>query len=128
MGRAADHGHAGEYILVVEDDEDVRGALAVFLQLEGYRVVEVSNGREALDYLRANSEPACVILLDMFMPVMDGWQFQAEKARSQFAGVPVIVISADASAARQSQDLGAVQNLVKPIDFDRLRDYVHEYC
>jgi two-component system chemotaxis response regulator CheY len=128
MGRAANNGHMGEYILIVEDDEDVRGALAVFLQLEGYRVVEVSNGREALDYLRENTEPACVILLDMFMPVMDGWEFQAEKARSQFAGVPVIVISADAGAAQQSQELGAVQNLVKPINFDRLREYVNEYC
>jgi CheY-like chemotaxis protein len=115
-------------ILIVEDDVDVREALAVFLAGEGYKVVEAGHGAEALDQLRS-AVPFCLILLDLFMPVMDGWTFRAEQLRdAALATIPVIVISADASAVRRGRELGAVASMVKPIDFDALLKHVDEYC
>ena len=115
-------------ILIVEDDADVREAMAVFLAGEGYKVVEAVHGAEALDQLRS-AVPFCLILLDLFMPVMDGWAFRAEQLRdTAMASIPVIVISADASAVRRGRDLGAVASMVKPIDFDVLLRHVDQYC
>ena len=115
-------------ILIVEDDADVREAMAVFLAGEGYAVVEARHGAEALHQLRSPAR-VCLILLDLFMPVMDGWAFRAEQLRDQaLAGIPVIVISADASAPRRGRELGAVASMVKPIDFDVLLEHVDHYC
>src|SRR5579862_4602951 len=65
-------------ILIVDDDPDIRDSLKEVLEDEGYEVNGVANGREALDYLRKSPRP-CVILLDLMMPVMDGWQFRREQ-------------------------------------------------
>ena len=62
-------------VLIVEDDEDLREMMAQLLTLEGFQTAAVANGREALDYLRATAKPN-VILLDLMMPVMDGWEFR----------------------------------------------------
>ena len=64
--------------MVVDDDAGSLSALADILSLEGYLVETMSNGREALDHLRAADPPPALIILDLFMPVMDGWQFLAE--------------------------------------------------
>ena len=64
----------GKTILIVEDDSDVRESLAVFLEGEGYSVVEAEHGKEALRCLRSSTD-FCLILLDLFMPVMNGWRF-----------------------------------------------------
>ena len=115
-------------ILIVEDDADVREAMAVFLMGEGYKVAEAEHGAEALDQLRSASR-FCLILLDLFMPVMDGWTFRAEQLADQtLAEIPVIVISADVSAPRRGRELGAVASMVKPIDFDALLQQVDRYC
>ena len=66
-------------ILVVDDDPDIRDSLREVLEDEGYDVSCVGNGREALDHLKAASPRPCVILLDLMMPVMDGWQFRKEQ-------------------------------------------------
>ena len=115
-------------ILIVEDNPDVREALAIFLAAEGYDVVEAGHGGEALDRLRSSARFS-LILLDLFMPVMDGRAFRAEQLRDEaFAAIPVIVISADASAPRRARELGAVASMVKPIDFDVLLAHVERYC
>jgi CheY-like chemotaxis protein len=115
-------------ILVVEDDDALREALAVFLETEGFPPVEASNGAEALRCLRATGA-FCLILLDLYMPVMDGWAFRAEQLRDpDLAAIPVIVISADGSVDRNAADLGAVAALRKPVDLDRLRSYVADHC
>jgi CheY-like chemotaxis protein len=81
-------------ILLVDDDAGALSALADILSIEGYAVQTVSNGREALDLL-SDSRPPSLIILDLFMPVMDGWQFLAEmKSDSKFAKTPVVVVSA----------------------------------
>ncbi len=91
--------HHGRRVLVVEDDADVRGALAAVLEVAGYQVVEASHGGEALDHLRAATKTFCMILLDLFMPTMNGWAFRAEQMKDpDMAAIPVIVVSADATA------------------------------
>src|SRR6476646_6367807 len=78
-------------ILIVDDDKDVRSALAELLEGEGYAVAGAHNGHEALQLMRAGLHPA-VILLDLMMPVMDGWDFRSEQQRDPaFAGVPVVI-------------------------------------
>jgi CheY-like chemotaxis protein len=114
-------------VLIVEDDADLREMMAQLLWLEGFKSASVANGREALEYLHDSAERPEVILLDLMMPVMDGWEFrrhqQADPALNQ---VPVIVLSAlDASRAA---DLSAEAFLKKPLDFDRLIELVRGYC
>ena len=121
-----DHGHR---VLIVEDDADVRGALAAVLEVAGYEVVEASHGGEALDHLRAATGSFCMILLDLFMPTMNGWAFRAEQMKDPgMAAIPVIVVSADAAAATKARSLGIADYLTKPIDFDRLLSLVDEHC
>jgi CheY-like chemotaxis protein len=119
-------GHT-EPILVIEDNDDVRDMMAVTLQLEGHRVVTASNGREALDLLHHGVEP-CMILLDLMMPVMNGWEFQRAVAREpQLRDIPIIVVSATGTDV----DLKRIQVaavLPKPIDVDQLLNVVGGFC
>jgi len=113
-------------VLIVEDDEDLRDMMAQFLLVEGFRPETVSNGQEALDYLRKGPTPS-VILLDMMMPIMDGWEFRREQQRDpRVANVPVIVLSA--LDRNRVGDIGEAAFMKKPLDFDRLLDLVRRYC
>ena len=115
-------------ILIVEDDHDVRGALAALLEGEGYRVIEAQDGASALDRLRSSLE-FCLILLDLYMPGMNGWRFRDEQRRDpSIADIPVIVVSADSTAREKAAAMGAVEAMVKPVDFDRLLQLVGAYC
>ena len=119
----------GRRVLVVEDDADVRGALAAVLEVAGYQVVEAAHGGEALDHLRAASKSFCMILLDLFMPTMNGWAFRAEQLRDPgLAAIPVVVISADARTEQKAGQLGALAHLKKPIDVDALVSLVDAHC
>jgi len=113
-------------VLIVEDDADLREMMAQLLTIEGFNASTVANGREALEYLSHGSKPD-VILLDLMMPVMDGWEFRRQQqADPSLAGVPVIVLSAlDQSRAG---DVDAAAFLKKPLDFDRLVQLVRHYC
>jgi CheY-like chemotaxis protein len=113
-------------VLIVEDDPDTREMLTSFLQLEGFQTETASNGREALDRLTGGVD-AAVIVLDLMMPVMDGWQFrrrQVEDAR--LAKIPTIVVSA-AGRDRMAQ-ISADAYLAKPIDMDELLSRVTQFC
>lgn len=115
-------------VLVVEDDLDVRDALVQVLEYEGYSVAAAANGREAMDLLRHRGRPR-VILLDLMMPVMDGWQFRAEQTLDPgLAEIPVIVISAGADIERKASSMGAAGFFRKPIEVDALLDVVGRYC
>ncbi|MGE5242766.1 MAG: response regulator [Betaproteobacteria bacterium] len=113
-------------VLIVEDDGDLRDMMAQMLTLEGFAAATAANGQEALEYLRTGSRPG-VILLDLMMPVMDGWEFRRrQRGDRQLRDVPVVVVSAlDQARAR---DLGANAVLKKPLDFDRLLELVRQYC
>jgi CheY-like chemotaxis protein len=83
---------AGKSVLVVEDDAATREALTLFLEREGYRVVAAPDGRQALERLRGPVTPD-LILLDLSMPVMDGWRFREEQRRDpSLADVPVVLV------------------------------------
>jgi CheY-like chemotaxis protein len=111
-------------ILVVEDDDDSRTLLEQLLAAQGYEVHSAQNGQEALDHLRRLRQP-CLILLDLMMPVMDGWQFLSAFKRERLApGSAVIVLSAIADK-RSAQEHPYMQ---KPADFARLLELVREYC
>jgi CheY-like chemotaxis protein len=110
----------GAYILIVEDDVDIREALTQILEEEGYAVREAGNGREALELMRSGPVPA-LILLDLMMPVMNGWQFRAEQLKDpRIAGVPVLIISADPHVQLSADTLGVKALLRKPIALDDL--------
>jgi len=113
-------------ILIVEDDADLREMMAQLLTLEGYRASTVANGREALEYLSGGDKPD-VILLDLMMPVMDGWEFRRQQqADAQLSNVPVIVLSA--LDQNRASDVNAAAFLKKPLDFDRLMSLVRRHC
>jgi len=113
-------------ILVVDDDPDIRDSLKEVLEDEGYTVNSVANGREALDYLRRSPRP-CVILLDLMMPVMDGWQFRQEQIRdATLADIPVIVVSA--AGRERLEKIHADAYLSKPVDLDELLGCVTQFC
>src|SRR4051794_25561713 len=87
-------------VLIVDDDSDLREALADIFQYEGYPVAACANGAAAIDYLEGGELPA-VIVLDLMMPVMDGWTFRSrELSRPEWAAIPVIVLSAVADVER----------------------------
>ena len=108
---------------MVDDDPGILDVLEQALDAEGYRVLMASNGRDALD--RVAGEPPDVMLVDLMMPVMDGWQFRVEQLKDPLlAAVPVIVVSADARAAKQAARMGAADYLQKPFEFERLVEVV----
>lgn len=113
-------------VFVVEDDIDTRDMLGRFLELEGFNVELAANGQQALDRLDAGVQP-CVILLDLMMPVMDGWQFRREQARrEQFARIPVIVVSA--AGRERMAEVQASAYLSKPVDLEQLLERVTRFC
>ena len=113
-------------VLIVEDDADLREMMAQLLHLEGFNSQTVANGREALEYLH-DADPPELILLDLMMPIMDGWEFRREQQRDpNLADVPVIVLSA-LDPARVG-DMEPAAFLKKPLDFDRLLELVRQYC
>lgn len=114
-------------VLVVDDDADVREAFEAVLNAEGYRVVTEPNGEEALRALRAGLRP-CLILLDLMMPVKDGWQFRAEqRADPELADIPTVVVSARRGATEIARSL-SMTALEKPPDFDALSQLLCDYC
>ena len=113
-------------VFIIEDDVDTRDMLGRFLELEGYRVQLASNGRQALDLLKSDPR-ANVIVLDLMMPVMDGWEFrrrQVEDARLK--DIPTIVVSA-AGRERLAQ-INADAYISKPVDMDELLERVSQFC
>ena len=113
-------------VFIVEDDVDTREMLAKFLELEGFQVEVAINGKQALDRLGAGTD-ASVILLDLMMPVMDGWEFRRRQAQdARLSRIPTIVVSA-AGRDRMAQ-ISADAYLSKPVDMDELLQRVSELC
>src|SRR3989442_937868 len=115
-------------VLVVEDNCDVREALAEILEQSAYVVVQAGDGREAIQLLKAGLRPG-LILLDVMMPVMNGWQFRAEQLRDdQLAGIPTVICSALEAVPIIGPSRGIVGCLPKPIDIDALLAIANRYC
>jgi CheY-like chemotaxis protein len=117
-------------VLIVDDDHDIREAMSETLEMEGHRTHCAANGREALEALRREEGArTCVILLDLMMPVMNGWEFREEQRRDErLAAIPVVVITADAEAREKAARLEASGVLRKPIRGEDLVRTVEKYC
>ena len=109
-------------VLIVEDDHNIREALAQVLEMEGYEVSCARNGREGL--VDARREHPDIILLDLMMPVMDGWQFRAEQKRDPtISEIPVVVVS----ACGRRPEIDAAAYIPKPCTLDDILDAVLRY-
>ena len=118
----------GHTVLVVDDHEEVRMALEALLVAEGFAVVTACEGEEALDRLRGGLRP-CVILLDLMMPRLDGWQFRhAQLADPALASIPVIAFSGHESLRERASEMGIQDVFSKPVDPDQLLRLVGRYC
>ncbi len=117
-----------QYILVVDDDRDIRDSLVELLTEHGYPAIGASNGAEALAELETRAQPPALILLDLMMPVMDGREFRERQlANPAWAEIPVIAISAYNDVERQARAL-AVDHLRKPLAMRSLLDAVRRHC
>jgi CheY-like chemotaxis protein len=112
-------------VLIVEDDPDLRAMIDQLLFLEGFDTITAENGLIALDVLKRVPRPH-VILLDLMMPVMDGWRFREQQRRdAELADIPVVVLSA---VTERATNFDAVALLAKPLNFDRLVNVVKAHC
>jgi CheY-like chemotaxis protein len=119
-------GLGGSHVLVVDNHVVIREALAAILEDEGYAVEVAANGAEALAMLRAGSRPK-LVLTDLMMPVLDGWQFaKTVAADPALAGVPICVMTASGRMAPPPAQ--AMEVLYKPLDMDCLLATVERYC
>ena len=111
-------------IVLVEDDDGIRETMASLLEDEGFRVVQTANGEEGLAGIRATAD-TCLVLLDLWMPVMNGWQMLTEMRRDEaLRRVPVVVISA---AGDLTPPDGAAAFLRKPIRLETLLQNVDHF-
>lgn len=101
------HPNSAKTILVVDDDRTIQLSFIDALEDEGYSVRAVNNGEEALSYLLAQGSKVDLILLDVMMPVMDGFTFRQEQLKhSQLANIPTILLSADSGNRTRAEALG----------------------
>jgi serine/threonine-protein kinase len=111
-------------VLIVEDDRSIREGLQSVLESEGYQAFGASNGREALELLRKIPRPG-LILLDLMMPVMSGWEvLEALRVDEEFATIPVVVVS----AVSERNKVAASRVLRKPVEVGMLLGIVEEFC
>ena len=116
-------------VLIVDDDRGIVDGISEFLREEGFRVVATANGAEALAHLRLGLR-ANVILLDVLMPIMDGWDFRAAQlADPVLRGIPVVVISASGFARDTlGPQLKTRDVFSKPLDLVRFLETLRELC
>ena len=118
-----------QQIIIIEDDRDLRETMKELLEMEGYSVLTAANGREGLDLIAREGGP-CLILLDLMMPVMNGWEFLDAMQRNQqelLARTKVAVVSAAADIAEVQQQYGC-SVLKKPVSVDRLYALANAAC
>ena len=114
-------------VLIVDDNLDASASLAMLVMLEGFNAATATNGLQALEYLRRH-EPPQFIILDMMMPVMDGWQFLAcKREQEDLASIPVFV----ATGKEGTLDLDDFPDIVcvayKPVEPEKLIDTLKRY-
>lgn len=121
------------YILIVEDDEDIRENMVTLLEDEGYRAFSAKNGKEAIDFIIETSLPMPrLIALDLYMPVMDGKAFLAaleqNRPAAKFGRLPVILLTASGEHEREGLENETFGILRKPIDIDEFLGIVKRYA
>jgi CheY-like chemotaxis protein len=119
---------ATKHVFVVEDDRDIRESVVEVLEDEGYLVSAASDGREGLLLLRRATPKPDLILLDLMMPIMNGFQFREEQRKDpELAAIPVVVITADVNARAKAESLGAAGFVQKPVKIQPLLDIIEQH-
>lgn len=114
-------------ILIVEDDRDIRDVLADILVDEGYHVLLAEDGLEGLQRLRDGPQPA-LILLDLMMPRMDGFQFRDEqRSRPEWRDIPVVLLTAGGDLPDKARKLDAADALRKPVKLESLLEMIDRF-
>lgn len=112
-------------VLIIDDEDGIRETLQMALEFEGYDVHTAANGKEGLEVLDRIRQP-CLILLDLMMPSMNGWEFAVAIAKSELhKTIPIVVVSAFED---QAHGLPVRSVLKKPIELSTLLDVVHQWC
>ena len=116
-------------ILVVDDDRNVCDLISSILGERGYRTIVAGNGREALAYLRGREAHPGLILLDLMMPVMNGWEFRrAQQDDPSIADIPVAIITGMPGVEGKASAIGAVDVLYKPSRVESLSALASRFC
>ena len=118
-----------DLVMVVEDDQDVRQAISEVLEDNAYRSLTASNGQEAIDELRSGPQRPCLILLDIMMPIMDGWQFRSlQQQDPELSDIPVVVLTAHADIQEAVRRMQAAACLKKPVQLTSLLATIDQIC
>jgi DNA-binding response OmpR family regulator len=116
-------------VMIVDDDDEAREALGAILAESGYRVLQAEHGAAAWKLLEGSPGGCDLILLDLMMPVMNGWDFRRkQRLDPRFVNIPVLMMSAGAHIAAVADDLGATDYIPKPIDIDVLVEKVKRHA
>jgi CheY-like chemotaxis protein len=116
-----------KHVFVVEDDRDIRESVVEVLEDEGFVVSAACDGRQALALLREAAIKPDLILLDLMMPIMNGFQFREEQQKdAALASIPVVVITADVNARVKAEGLGAAGFIQKPVKIQPLLDVINQ--
>lgn len=121
--------NSNPYIMIVEDSIDISEILCRLYESEGYNVILAKHGGDAIEKLKTVSKLPCVILLDLMMPVMDGYRFCVEQKKDmRLAEIPVVIMTADANAKEKSVEVGASGYIRKPVEIETLLEVAAKYC
>ena len=115
-----------KFVLIIEDDEAIRRSMQDVLDLQGYKAVGASDGQEAINFLKDTRELPCVILLDMMMAGMNGWQFlDFQRNSPDYCNIPVIICSALSETAKAIKPAAIIP---KPVQLKTLISAVKTFC
>jgi CheY-like chemotaxis protein len=119
-----------ELVMIVDDDPDALEALHHVFSQFGYETLLAVNGKDALQRLRSSrARLPRLVVLDLWMPEMDGWQFRAaQQADPMLRSIPVVVVTADMTAATTAKSMGTAAFVSKPLDLGKLMKVVRELC
>jgi DNA-binding response OmpR family regulator len=116
-------------VLVIEDDSFIRDSLKELLESEGFAVECAEDGQKGIDLLRKAETLPNLILLDLMMPVKDGFAFRQEQISDpDFASIPVVVMTADSQIESKGMEIGAKNYIKKPVDIDNVVEVVKRSC
>jgi CheY-like chemotaxis protein len=120
---------SGDYVLVVEDDPDMRESMQSALTYAGHDIATVADGTEALTWLAGDRPQPCVIVLDLMMPGMNGFELRARlRADPVLSLIPVVILTGAGTLADRKGEELAAEILRKPIDLNALLDAIHRNC
>jgi CheY-like chemotaxis protein len=115
-------------VCVIDDDKDIRDAMRFILEMEGFGVCEAADGAEGLVCIR-EARGICLVLLDLMMPKMSGWEFRKHQLQDpELASIPVVVLSGGTHTAEHANNLRANAYIVKPVDRVQLVDMARRFC